>query len=91
MFPKTIRPNLDTNVNVQLLNPAPGLDTTVVVSLLDENNATLVSEMRTTGNYDKSVQTMAPNLSKTWHQICPNFGAHVKNLAPSLRYFDKLK
>lgn len=48
MFPKTIRPNLDTNVNVQLLNPAPGLDTTVVVSLLDENNATLVSEMRTT-------------------------------------------
>lgn len=91
MFPKTIRPNLDTNVNVQLLNPAPGLDTTVVVSLLDENNATLVSEMRTTGNYDKSVQTMAPNLSKTWHQICQNFGANVKNLAPSLRYFDKLK
>lgn len=91
MFPKTIRPNLDTNVNVQLLNPAPGLDTTVVVSLLDENNTTLVSEMRTTGNYDKYVQTMAPNLSKTLHQICPNFGANVKNLAPSLRYFDKLK
>lgn len=65
MFPKTIRPNLDTNVNVQLLNPAPGLDTTVVVSLLDENNTTLVSEMRTTGNNDKYVQTMAPNLSKT--------------------------
>lgn len=50
MFPKTIRPNLETNVNVQLLNPTPGLDTTVVVSLLDENNATLVSETRTTGN-----------------------------------------
>lgn len=73
MFPKTIRPNLDTNVNVQLLNPAPGLDTTVVVSLLDENNATLVSEMRTTGNYDKYVQTkavqiLAPML-KIWRQV----------------------
>lgn len=73
MFPKTIRPNLDTNVNVQLLNPAPGLDTTVVVSLLDENNTTLVSEMRTTGNYDKYVQTkavqiLAPML-KIWRQV----------------------
>uniref|UniRef100_K1PVK1 Alpha-2-macroglobulin bait region domain-containing protein n=1 Tax=Magallana gigas TaxID=29159 RepID=K1PVK1_MAGGI len=77
MFPKTIRPNLDTNVNVQLLNPAPGLDTTVVVSLLDENNTTLVSEMRTTDP-----------LSPTTLSIPLKMPA---NLTPGLKYAIKVQ
>lgn len=49
MFPKTIRPNLDTQVNVQLLDASRAAGTTVVVSLVDKNNKTIVSEMGTTG------------------------------------------
>ncbi|XP_048777079.1 CD109 antigen-like isoform X2 [Ostrea edulis] len=48
MFPKTIRPNLDTQVNVQLLDASRAAGTTVVVSLVDKNNKTIVSEMGTT-------------------------------------------
>nr|XP_022323516.1 CD109 antigen-like isoform X2 [Crassostrea virginica] len=48
MFPKTIRPNLDTNINVQLLDPTRAQGTTVVVRLLDDKNATIVSRTRTT-------------------------------------------
>jgi hypothetical protein len=51
MFPKTIRPNLDTQVNVQLLDSSRAIGTTVVVSLLDKNNKTIVSQMATTGMY----------------------------------------
>ncbi|XP_062603693.1 CD109 antigen-like [Saccostrea cucullata] len=49
MLPRMVRPNLRVRVNVQLLNvPGGGPGTTVVVSLLDRSNTTLVSERRKT-------------------------------------------
>ncbi|XP_062603689.1 CD109 antigen-like isoform X2 [Saccostrea cucullata] len=58
MFPKTIRPNLETNVKVQLLNAAGAPATTVVASLLDSKNSTVVSEIRTTDPENPTLLTI---------------------------------
>ncbi|XP_061165105.1 CD109 antigen-like [Saccostrea echinata] len=55
MFPKTIRPNLDLNVIVHLLDATNVPGTTVVASLLDDNNNTIVSERRMTDSVNSTL------------------------------------